>query len=534
MLKTLVKKQLTELFRSFFVNAKKNTAKSKLGTIISAGVFALIMVGMLGGMFTALAILLCDGLTQVGMDAVYFVIMGVIALFLGIFGSVFNTYASLYKAKDNDLLLSLPIPVRTIMAARLMTVVLMSCLYSVVVSLPAVIVYLVTVPFTFMKLAGCIVYMLVIVAIVFSMSCLLGWVVAKISNRLKNKSLVTVLISLVALGLYYFVCFKAQTYIMNILQNAQAIGDSLKGSAFLVYQFGSIGAGDPAAIAGFAAFSIAMTAGIWCLLSRSFIKLATSSGAQTKTEYKKTALRSSGTMKALVRRELSRFTSSANYMLNCGLGAVFLPALGILMLIKGGAAIDMLLGTEGMPFDADFIIAMVVAMMCMAGSMIDICAPSVSLEGKTLWVCRSLPVETRKILQAKLILQLMFCLPVTLFCSVCCAVALKCSLVQTLFVIVTPLTAAVFLSLFGLTLGIKMPNLNWTNEMVAVKQGGAVAISLFGGWGVALAIGGLYYLAGRNMGFALYMGIATCVLIAADALLYRWIMTGGVRTFERL
>ena len=37
-----------------------------------------------------------------------------IALALGIFGSVFNTFASLYQAKDNDLLLSLPIPIYAI------------------------------------------------------------------------------------------------------------------------------------------------------------------------------------------------------------------------------------------------------------------------------------------------------------------------------------------------------------------------------------------------------------------------------------
>ena len=36
-----------------------------------------------------------------------------LAIVLGAFGSVFNTYSSLYLAKDNDLLLSMPIPVRT-------------------------------------------------------------------------------------------------------------------------------------------------------------------------------------------------------------------------------------------------------------------------------------------------------------------------------------------------------------------------------------------------------------------------------------
>ena len=38
------------------------------------------------------------------MIRLYFLIMGMIAIALGTFGSVFNTYSGLYLSKDNDLL----------------------------------------------------------------------------------------------------------------------------------------------------------------------------------------------------------------------------------------------------------------------------------------------------------------------------------------------------------------------------------------------------------------------------------------------
>ena len=79
------------------------------------------------------------------MEWLYFTIMAMVAIVLGAFGSVFNTYSSLYLAKDNDLLLSMPIPVRTILLSRLLSVYLMGLLYSGVVLLPAMIVYWVTV-----------------------------------------------------------------------------------------------------------------------------------------------------------------------------------------------------------------------------------------------------------------------------------------------------------------------------------------------------------------------------------------------------
>ena len=53
------------------------------------------------------------------MDRLYYALIIRIAVFMGVFGSVFNTYSSLYKAKDNDLLLSLPVPVGDILVVRL-------------------------------------------------------------------------------------------------------------------------------------------------------------------------------------------------------------------------------------------------------------------------------------------------------------------------------------------------------------------------------------------------------------------------------
>ena len=96
--------------------------------------FVLLMVGVLGGMFTLSVRSRCAApWPQAGMGWLYFALMGLLAMFLGAFGSVFNTYAGLYLAKDNDLLLSMPIPVRYIMASRLLGVYLMGLMYSGVV-----------------------------------------------------------------------------------------------------------------------------------------------------------------------------------------------------------------------------------------------------------------------------------------------------------------------------------------------------------------------------------------------------------------
>ena len=97
--------------------------------------------------------------------------------------------------------------------------------------------------------------------------------------------------------------------------------------------------------------------------------------------------------------------------------------------------------------------------------------------------------------------------------------------------------AAVFLvfsALLNLFLGLKMPNLHWTSEITPIKQSGAVAIALLGGWAYAAAMAVLYFLVGRHMGFAAYMAAFLALTLAAAVLLYIWVRKKGCAIFASL
>ena len=64
MLKVLVKKQLMEIFRSYFYNAKKNKAYSKSATAAYVVLFVMLMVGVLGGIFTGMALMICKPMAE--------------------------------------------------------------------------------------------------------------------------------------------------------------------------------------------------------------------------------------------------------------------------------------------------------------------------------------------------------------------------------------------------------------------------------------------------------------------------------------
>ena len=114
-----------------------------------------------------------------------------------------------------------------------------------------------------------------------------------------------------------------------------------------------------------------------------------------------------------------------------------------------------------------------------------------------------------------------------LLCLVCLLAVYPGSPLELLFIAVTALSYALLMALLGLFLGLKMPNLSWTNEVVPIKQSACVGIALLGGWAYALLLGGGYLLAGWHLGAALYMGCFAAATLAACAVLYLWLKKRG-------
>ena len=524
MLKILMKKQLTEIFRSYFYNPKNNKSRSKAAVAGYISLFVVLMVGVLGGMFTMLALGLCGPLATVGMDWLYFALMGLLAVLLGAFGSVFNTYSGLYLAKDNDLLLSMPIPVDTLMASRLLSVYLMGFMYSAVVIVPTVIVYWAVAPVTAGAVLGGVLLVLLISVFVLTLACALGWVVAKISLKLKHKSFVTVLVSLVFFGGYYFFYFKAQTLVEDLLANAAVYGEKIRGAAYPLYLFGRVGAGDGAAMLVVSAVVLALFAALWALLRRSFLKIATATGRTERRRYREqTAVRRS-TGAALLHKELGRFTASPNYMLNCGMGILMLPVAGGMLLWKSGELTAVL---RAVPQIYDALPVLLAAVVCMMAAMNDMAAPSVSLEGKCLWQMQSLPVTPWQVLRAKLTMQLLLTAVPVAVCLVCAALAVPMTAAELAMLTAVSLLFTAFSALLGLFLGLRMPNLTWTREIIPIKQSASVAIALFGGWGYAAVLGGGYLLAGWRLGAVWYLGCFAAATLLACLALYLWLKKRG-------
>lgn len=204
---------------------------------------------------------------------------------------------------------------------------------------------------------------------------------------------------------------------------------------------------------------------------------------------------------------------------------------GVFLLINGGELTELV---EYLPFADGFMPVMLTIFVCIISCMNDLTAPSVSLEGKSLWIAQSLPVAPKAVLWAKLKLHMLLTAVPELFLSACVCIVLRPDAALCALCLIFPVVFTVFNAALGLIINLKHPNFTWQTETAAVKQGASVMIALFGGWIIAALLAGIYYLLSSKLGAAAYLAIASAVIGIASALMLRWINTRGSEIFRYL
>ena len=529
MLKALIKKQTLELMSFLFKSAKSGRRRSK-GSILLYSVLMIYVAVVIGFMFFSLSITLCSPLVSGGLDWLYFSLMALFATAFAVIFSVFATQSQLYEAKDNELLLSMPIKPSMILFSRMLTLYLQSLFFEALILIPALAVYYSVCGFS---LYG-IILLFVIPLLALSLSCILGWIVAILSSRIRNKSAVTVILSLIFLAAYIWSYSQINKYISMIITNAQQIGQSFK-NVFPLYQLGRAFVGDIADFILITAMVLVLFAAVYAVLSKSFIKIATAKHAAAKRRYVRRELDTKSVGSALFRREWRRYLSSPTYIMNCSLGTLFLAGAAVYVLIKGSYVRQTLASIYNFNSQFQSITPLIVAaIICVIATMNTITAPSVSLEGRTLWIIKSLPVNSADILSAKLKLNLFITLPFVLFASASAVAAMRFNLFSSVMIFVIPLFFAVFIALFGLAVNLRFPNFTWSNETVLIKQSMSVTVSIFGSWGIMLLLGVLSYFALLVIQPVFIMSVIAVVLVITDIMLWRWLMQKGAKMFDKL
>ncbi len=514
-LKILVLNYLLVFWGSFKYNKKTSKIIGSSIAIVIGGLVFMVLMGITAfGQMTIYA--------QIGMPEAGFYYFLVLAFLLAILMAVMRSSTN-NNATDADMLLSMPLPRQTIMLAKSLSKYLFELLPITVFFLPSVIVYIFVAGPGLLTILRCLLVWLMIPLLSVGISYLLGWLFFKISDKLKNPSAITTVLSM--LVIFGFVTFNLSS------GSSENTADMLAHYASLKPLNWALDFMIKGSLLDFFYFAL-ITVGPFIL---GLLVNARIFGVQHKTWTSKKQdidYRSRSPRQTLIKKELIRFFGSSGYMMNAGIGMVMSLLMTIVVVIGNNSFLANFLHGESM--EAILPALLIIAYCCCAG-MSYMSACMISLEGKQLWILKTLPVNINDVFQAKINANLFVTLPLTLLGVIVSSLVLGISLLEMALMAITCGVFCVMAANIGLVLNLTFPKLDWKEEIQVVKQGTSVILALFVGTLPIIAVFVVYLVfLSSIISFAIYSLLAIALFVFITGFCQKWLAKRGRMIFSRL
>lgn len=479
MLKLLLKTRFLALADQFSGQSKGKRAIS-VRRIVLLAVAALLLLALAGYVVSLLLTPLYKTLLKSDLEWLYFALTGVGAFLISFMLTAFYAQGSIFEAKDNEMLLSMPVRPSAILGSRLGALYFLNFFFAAAFMAAAGIVKL-TSGGTAVA-GGVIIYVLCVFLLAListTLSCLLGWAVSLITRRMRNKAIFQLVFSLLLLGGFYVFFFGDITrHLKTVTENSAGIANVFRGALYPFHAMGMACTGKGfTEFLIFAAICIVPFVLVCLLLNKSFVKIVTSRAGAKRIKYEAKTLKGSSVAWAMTKKDLSRFFNNSSYMLNSGLGLIYSIGMSIFVVVSalnrpaeatpGSGFLDKMfnaVGTDNLPFLFCVFLAFFASMTCISG-------PSISVEGKNLWILKSMPVRAAEILKGKVLSHLLLSIPASLICSAIFLFVLqKASAAVLICLFIMPVLAHVFCALVGVIGNLYMGKLNYPSIAKAAKS----------------------------------------------------------------
>ena len=522
--------------KALFYSMKKafGGKKKGMGALVAVAmafvVFALEM--MLLGAWTMLSSFL-----ETDFAWLYFALAGLLAFAFGIFGTVFTTQSQMYQAKDNELLLAMPIKPGHIVGSRVVVLYLLTFVFVAAVMLPAGAVYAMHYGVSAAFIVVFLLSMILIALLTQAVTCLLGWMLHFLLAGFRHKAIVATFFMTVVMILYFIGINQLEKLMLLLVENGGAIASAVQSFAWPFYALGVACLGDMLQFVLLAVFCLAAFGIVTVILNVTFVKAMLAGGKSKRAVKQKRDSRVRSAEGTICKKEAKRFFTSTTYLVNIGMGLFMIVAFvgaGILMREKLLTGIQQM--TDGKAQSSLPII--LTGAMGFLAAMTPISAPSVSLEGKYIWILRSMPVSGAQILKAKLRFHCIATVPLSAVGAIVLGGVYGLTVPEIFVATIGTVLLFVLCGVLGLIFNMCFPRLDWSNEAMACKQSMAVFFSIFGMMFVSIIFVGIYF------GFVMLLGgaknsipafVLVNVLFAGITYLFYLLMTKwGGRKFETL
>ena len=481
----LTKLQVSSLFGINKILHMKNEEEKKQGKRALGSLVA--MVFALGYMSILYSYMMAKSFKMFGTLPTLLGIMAMATSILILIFSIFETKGVLFGFGDYDIVMSWPVNVRAVAASRVFSMYANNFVYALLLLLPAGVIYAIMAAPPLWYYPLYLILMFLLPALPTIIGALLGTLLTLATARMKKSSLASIAAQMVLVFGLMIVSMRSGMAFEDpskIASFAELFRPMIQGIYPPAQWFqDALTLGSLPSILGLLLLTLATISLLIFWLGRSFVTINSriKSKPRGETFVMRRQVRATKTS-ALFSREMKRYLSSSLYVVNTAFGYVMMIIAGVALLVKAEDVLKLLdmPNVPSLPALVPFVIGWMVSM----GSTT---ASAISMEGKSLWIIKSMPVSATEWLAAKLKVTWILSIPSILITSTLIVLGLRPGLMEIIWMYLLPLAYTFCFSILGLWLNLRMPRLDWQTEAEAVKQGGAVMVNIFVGMAAGFA-----------------------------------------------
>ena len=425
---------------------------------------------------------------------------------------LFTLNALLFEGNDYEMLQSLPVSQRDIIASKLLIVYIFSFCFACVMMLPGMVVHVLS-THAYIQFVFGIVSLVFVPVMPIGIAIIFGVGILYVASFAKHTTVLKILLSVLLfiglmIGIYLLQSVDGLSTVMG-LQMLRIYPPSL------IFLKSNI---------LYACMSFVVSMLIFYMLTWKYEVLHKLS-TKHRVIYHDATFKHHSVFHALYQKELKRFFGSYLAVINQGFGVIMLVTGSVLLVLVPPTILFSMLKVSQIPVNVvDYIPLVIAGMLAFTFPS----ASSLSLEGKNLWIIQTAPIKMKDIIFSKISVTL----SLHLIGYVCAIIAVflrfSLSVEQMITVLLIPLAYSIFTAILGFTLDYRFANYSWDNEIVPIKQGLQVGLTMLTG----LFMVGLPILLSTclviNLYFAMYL-VASILFIVSVILL---LLLSRIRTLS--
>ncbi len=456
----------------------------------------------------------------------------IVSSFMTFMFTVYNAKGSMFNSNDNDLLFSMPIKPTIILGSRLIYIYLWNLMTSLFLMAPAFVVYAmkVNVPYIYYFLSLIVFILLPIIPTV--LASIIGYIIAYFTSKKGGKNWVELILSFAFVGLIYYVIGKIDVIIDFIVTNSSNIENTLKWFFYPIYLvFQIISSYDLGSLLIFIVINISVFVAFTYILSMNYKKIIMKlQEDKTKSNYSMKNLKSFSISKNLYFKELKRYFSSPIYVINTSVGLIMILVASIASIFYDKSQILAVfdLGANGEIFN------MLVVAIIFVTFLSNTTSSSISIEGRNMWILKTLPIYPRQIFNGKILLNLSLMIPIIYISLLIMYFTLNLTLIEVAILSLIALLSSCASAQFGLLTNLKFPKMDAVSDVVIVKRSASAMISIFLPMAIIMASVGLYMNIGDVINFNMVVVFIISLLLIINFVEHYLLNNWGIKRFKKI